>query len=68
MVETTDLESQRLLIGPEGSNPSSSAEEYDDMPKQLGMSRDEDSIGYEKRNGCFAGDAGRQHMKVSKGR
>lgn len=41
-------------------------EPYDMLPKQVGMKRDE--LGREKRNGGFAGDAGRKNMKITRGR
>ena len=38
------------------------------LPTTLGMGRDEDTVGYEKRRGEFAGDVGRKNMKITKGR
>lgn len=52
------------------SIPPLDPEELDDepeaLPKRMGMGRE--VTGQEKRNGGFAGDAGRKHMKVFKGR
>jgi hypothetical protein len=48
------------------SEPIEPDDEFETMPKQVGMKRDE--LGREKRNGGFAGDAGRKHMKMSRGR
>jgi hypothetical protein len=48
------------------SEPIEPEDEFETMPKQVGMKRDE--LGREKRNGGFAGDAGRKHMKLARGR
>ncbi len=48
------------------SEPVEPEDEFETMPKQVGMKRDE--LGREKRNGGFAGDAGRKHMKIARGR
>jgi hypothetical protein len=54
---------------PEGTvDPDEPGDPYEKMPMRMGMARDEDSVGYEKRHGEFAGDAGRKAMKVSRGR